>query len=362
MGFAPELSVTSSSFGRLADGREVESYQLRCEGGVDLSVLTYGGIIQALRAPDRTGQWDNVALGFPDIAGYVRGGRAYFGAIVGRYANRIANARFTLDGVSYRVSANDGLHHLHGGGSGFDQKLWKARTQRGPDEVAVVLSHTSPAGDEGFPGALEIEVTYALNAAGVVRIVYRALTTAATVVNLTNHSLFNLAGESTPGILAHELTVDADRYTPVGDSLIPTGELAEVERTPLDFRTPTLIGARIGDGHPQLVVAGGYDHNFVLAERDSSLPVFAAFLTDPGSGRTLEVRTTEPGLQVYAGNQLDGTLVGTGGVPYARFAGIALETQRFPDSPNQPSFPSSVLRPGEELYSSTEFVLGVSRP
>jgi aldose 1-epimerase len=357
-----DLEVTSQPFGVLEDGSEVDLYLLRRLGGIECAILTYGGIIQSLRVPARTGKLDNVVLGFSDLARYVAAPNLYLGAIVGRYANRIARGAFSLDGRSHQLSQNDGRNHLHGGHIGFDKKVWRARTRRTDNDVGLVRWHSSLAGDEGYPGALEAEVVYTLAADDVIRIEYRAVATQPTIVSLTNHSLFNLAGEGNGTILTHQLEINAARYLSVDAELIPTGELSPVEGTPFDFRSPARIGSRIGVRDPQLVFAGGYDHNYVLNDGGDALPVKAARLTDGASGRTLEVRTTEPGLQVYTGNRLDGSALGVSGRRYERFGGIALETQRFPDSPNHPRFPSAVLRPGETLSSITELRFGPARP
>jgi aldose 1-epimerase len=334
------LRLDCRSFGT-TQGLGVDRYILTRAGGVEISILTYGGIIQAIRVPDRSGTSANIVLGFSELDGYLAAGDAYLGVIVGRCANRIAHGEFTLDGRVHRLSRNEGDNHLHGGHFGFDKKVWQARPGIGEREVAVVLSHTSEDGDEGYPGKVDVEVVYSLTLDNVVRIESRAVTTQATVVNLTSHSLFNLAGEGRGTVLEHELWLGADRYTPVDPELIPTGQLAPVAGTPLDFRRPAEIGSRLG---------GDYDHNFVLNER----AVSAARLLDRRSGRALEIRTTEPGLQLYTGGKLDGTLVGASGHRYERFAGVALETQRFPDSPNHAQFPSAVLRPGERYESTTE--------
>ena len=352
------LAVAAQPFGILADGAQVDLYTLRRGGGVEVGILTYGGIVQSLLVPDRTGRVANVVLGFPELSDYVAAGSLYLGAIVGRYANRISGGRFSLDERTHQLARNEGRNHLHGGHLGFDKKVWRARTRQSDTEVGVVVRHSSPDGDEGYPGALEIEVAYSLTRDDVLRVAYRAVATRPTIVSLTNHSLFNLAGEGVGDVLAHLLEIDADAYTPVDSDLIPTGELAQVRETPFDFRRPATIGSRIHVGDPQLVIAGGYDHNFVLNERGGLLQP-AARLTDRASGRSLEVRTTEPGLQIYTGNRLDGTRTGTSGRPYERFAGVALETQRFPDSPNQSHFPSSVLRPGMTYRSATELHFGL---
>jgi aldose 1-epimerase len=307
----------------------VDRYTLSRAGGVEISILTYGGVVQSLRTPDGT----DVVLGFSELDGYLANGDAYLGAIVGRCANRIARGELPLDRNVYRLSRNEGDNHLHGGYAGFDKKVWRARPRVRDDEVAVVLSLTSEDGDEGYPGRVDAEAVYTLTLDDVVRIELRAVTTKPTVVNLTSHSHFNLAGEGT--ILEHELWLDADRCTPVDSNLIPTGELAPVAGTPLDFRRPRTID-------------GDHDVNFAL--NAPGLAVAAARLADPRTGRALEMRTTEPGLQLYTGDKLAGA---TGGV-HERFAGVALEAQRFPDAPHHPHFPSAVLRPGERYESTTE--------
>jgi aldose 1-epimerase len=323
-------------------------------GAVTLRAIDYGGIIVGLEVPDRDGQQGDIVLGHNSLAGYVEHS-PYFGAIIGRYANRIAQGRFTLDGQQYQLARNDGEQHLHGGVRGFDKALWSMAPFEREREAGVSFAHISPDGDEGYPGTLEARVTYTLTESRELIVDYAATADRATVVNLTQHSYFNLSAGASD-VLGHELTIDADRYTPVDATLIPTGELAPVEETPFDFRVPTLIGARIGERNAQLEHAGGYDHNFVLnrpAGRRTLL--HAARVRDPQSGRILDVHTTEPGLQFYSGNFLDGSIRGKGGRVYGHRTGLCLETQHFPDSPNEPQFPSVVLRPGEELRSRTVF-------
>ena len=318
--------------------------------------MTYGGILRELWVPEPDGGRTNVVLGLPSFADYLAGNRPYLGALIGRYANRIANASFALDGVTHRLAANDGPNCLHGGRQGFDRRLWRAvRSRSSADGVSLVLRYASPDGEEGFPGALVVEATFSVFRDRALRLDFRAATDRPTVVNLTSHVYWNLAGESTGSALGQVLWLPASRYLPVGPELIPTGEVASVAGTPLDFTTPEPVGARIHDAVAQLAAAGGYDHHFVLdRERGLSLAP-AARLDDPGSGRRLELATTEPGLQVYTGNALDGSLTGTGGRPYAQGAGIALEPQHCPDSPNRPEFPSTVLRPGRIFASTTVY-------
>ena len=357
VGRNPKISI--EPFGTM-DGLSVERYTLKNAGGTEVRILTYGGIIQSISVPDRDGSLANVALGFATLDGYV-GASPYFGCITGRYANRIAKGRFTLDGQTYELATNNGPNSLHGGARGFDKHVWDASEVEGGG-VGLRLRRTSPAGEEGYPGTLEAEVTYTLTDNDEVRIDYRATTDQTTVVNLTNHSYFNLGGEGTGTVEDHELQISAVAYTPTDETAIPTGEIVPVAGTPFDFTVPTPIGARIRDATAQLVFAQGYDHNFVLDRPrpgDATL-IRAARLHDPRSGRTMEVSTTEPGLQVYSGNYLDGTLVGASGKTYRQGDGLALETQHFPDSPNQPHFPSTVLRPGEEYRSTTVYAFSTS--
>jgi aldose 1-epimerase len=349
-------AVSSEPWGATAEGA-VERWTLANRHGMRVRVLTYGGILQSIEVPDRRGRLANVTLGFDDLDDYVARS-PYFGSITGRYANRIAGGTFTLDGVRHRLPLNDGPNTLHGGPVGFDKRLWATRPFRDGGSVGLVMTFTSPHGDQGFPGRLATTVTYTLTDGGALRMDYRATTDRPTVVNLTNHAYFNLQGEGTGSIEDHELTIRASRYTPVDATLIPTGELARVGGTPMDFRRATAVGTRIRDGFGQLVIGRGYDHNWVLDRRGAGLEP-AARLTDPTSGRVLSVLTTEPGLQFYSGNFLDGTLVGTSGRMYRQGDGLALETQHFPDSPNHANFPSTVLRPGEVYRTTTVYQFGV---
>jgi aldose 1-epimerase len=350
---ARKASVAKSPFGALPDGTAVDLYTLTNAGGVEARVITYGGIIVSLKVPDRAGKLDDVVLGMDTLEGYLKG-VPYFGAIVGRYGNRIANARFTIDGQTYKLAVNNGKNALHGGVKGFDKAVWKAEPFERAGEVGLVLSHMSPDGDEGYPGALTVKITYTLTDRNELAFDYEATTDKPTPVNLTQHSYFNLAGAGTGDILGHELTLNADRYTPVDAGLIPTGELAPVESTPFDFRTSTAIGARIDAAHPQIKLGGGYDHNFVLTRQGEGLSL-AARVVEPTSGRVMEVTTTEPGVQFYTGNFLDGTITGKGGRVYQKRYGFCLETQHYPDSPNKPSFPSTIVRPGQPYRSKTMF-------
>jgi aldose 1-epimerase len=355
-GVRAEPAVTRARFGVTPDGVDVELYTVRA-GQLELRAITRGGIIVSLRAPDRRGRLDDVVLGHDTLEGYLQHS-PYFGAIVGRYANRIAKGRFSLDGERYHLATNDGAQHLHGGLQGFDKVLWKATPFARPTAAGVSLTHTSPDGAEGYPGTLEVSVTYTLTERNELVVEYEAATDRATVVNLSQHSYFNLSGSQSAPVLDHLLAIDADHFTPIDAALIPTGELAPVQGTPFDFRSATRIGARIADSDPQLANAGGYDHNFVLRRPAGDSLAHAARVFEPTSGRTLDVSTTEPGLQFYSGNFLDGTIRGKAGRLYAHRGGFCLETQHFPDSPNHAGFPSVVLRPGESYRSRTVFAFG----
>lgn len=350
--------VARSPFGRLPGGEAVDAFTLRNATGVEIRVTPYGGAIVSVRTPDRDGRFADIVLGYDDLAGY-RDDEAYLGAVIGRYANRIRHGRFSLDGREYALALNNGPNHLHGGVRGFDQVLWSADPFRDADGVGLALAYTSPDGEEGYPGTLDARVAYTLTDRDELIVDYRATTDRPTVVNLTQHSYFNLTGDPARDVLGHQLRIDADRFTPVDGTLIPTGDLAPVAGTPFDFRRPTAIGARIDTDDPQLRYAGGYDHNWVLNGGDGALKP-AARAYEPTTGRTLEVYTTEPGLQFYSGNFLDGGIRGKGGHRYGHRCGFCLEAQHFPDSPNQPSFPSTVLRPGGELVSRTIYRFGVA--
>lgn len=344
--------VIRGPFGKMPDGKVVEVFTLTNAKGVEVRAITYGGIITSLRVPDRSGAMGDIVLGFDSLDAYLKG-HPYFGAIVGRYGNRIGGGTFTLDGRTFKLVTNNGPNHLHGGTVGFDKAIWTGEPTSG---AGVVFTHTSPDGDEEYPGTLKARVTYTLTDRNELVVEYHATTDKPTHVNLTQHSYFNLAESG--DILGHALTIHADRFTPVDSTLIPTGELATVAGTPFDFRKPMAIGARINQPHEQLNHGGGYDHNFVLNGKAGDLRL-AARLTDAKSGRTLDVSTTEPGLQFYSGNFLDGTLKGKGGQVYQKRAGLCLETQHYPDSPNKPKFPSTVLRPGQTYQSKTVFTFGV---
>jgi aldose 1-epimerase len=353
----PTPTATRSPFGTMPDGKAVHQFTLTNANGIELKAINYGGIITALRAPDRSGKFDDIVLGFETLDGYLKD-HPFFGAIIGRYGNRIGKGQFTLDGKTYKLATNNGPNHLHGGNKGFDKQLWMAEPLRGANGVR--LTRVSPDGEEGYPGTLMTEVTYTLTDGNELIVDYRASTDKPTPVNLTQHSYFNLAGQASGDILGHQLMLNADRYTPVDDTLIPTGELAPVEGTPFDFRKPTAIGARIDADHPQLKAGKGYDHNWVLNRKGSGQQL-AARVVEPKSGRTLEITTEEPGIQFYAGNFLDGSLKGKGGAVYAHRTGFCLETQHYPDSPNQPGFPTTTLRPGRDYRTRTVFKFGVMK-
>ena len=352
------VRTTTEEIGTLADGTAVHRWTLANDRGMTVAVLTYGGIIQTLEVPDRDGVPANVVLGLATLDDYVAGNRPYLGALIGRYANRIAAGAFTLDGRTWRLPVNNPPNSLHGGTEGFDKRVWHA-TGTGD---GVELAYTSPDGEMGYPGTLEVRARYTLTADNQLRIDYQATTDAPTHLNLTNHSYLNLAGEAAGTVEGHLLWLHAGRYTPTDATNIPTGGLAPVAGTAFDFTAPRAIGERIDDDDEQLRFGLGYDHNYVLDRPPGSEGALhpAARVTDPGSGRVLEVETTEPGLQVYSGNQLDGSLTGTGGAAYGPRAGLCLETQHFPDSPNQPGFPSTVLRPGQVYRSATVYRFGVS--
>ncbi|MEU6809635.1 aldose epimerase family protein [Streptomyces sp. NPDC046831] len=343
-------------FGTLADGTRVYRWSM-ANGGTRMKVLSYGGIVQSLEIPDRHGRYANVSLGYDDLDAYVAG-TTFFGATIGRYGNRIAKGRFTLDGTTHQLSVNDGENSLHGGARGFSTRVFDVEPFTRGTDVGLHLYYTSADGEMGYPGTLRTKVTFTLTRHGDWRIDYRATTDRPTVVNLTNHTYYNLAGEGSGSIHDHELTLRASRYTPTGSGLIPTGELARVAGTPFDFRRAKPIGRDIRAGHPQLITAKGFDHNFVLDKGVTAGPEHAATLRDPESGRTLSIATDQPGVQFYSGNFLDGTLVGPSGRTYRQGDGLCLETQHFPDSPNQPSFPSTVLRPGQVYRTTTVHSFG----
>ena len=347
--------ITTKSFGQLPDGRPTEVFTLENASGFRADISDYGGTVVRLLVPDKNGKLADVSLGFDDAARY-REKSPFFGALIGRYGNRIAHGKFTLDGLTYSLPLNDSPGDipcsLHGGLIGFDKVIWEARPVIREGNPTLILRYVSRDGEQGYPGELTVEVTYTVTAANELRIDYQATTTKATPVNLTNHTYFNLKGEGNGTILDHVLMMKASRTTPVNAGLIPTGEIVPVAGTPLDFTTPHAIGERINADNEQLKFGGGYDHNWVLDNQDGSLAL-AATVYEPTSGRLMEVLTTEPGLQFYSGNFLDGTLTGKSGQAYVHRSGLCLETQHYPDSPNHPEFPSTILRPGETLHSTT---------
>jgi aldose 1-epimerase len=355
-------TATRAPFGTLADGTAIERITLTNKAGVSASIISYGATLQALEAPDREGRKADILLGYDDLAGYVEKPN-YYGATVGRYANRIAGGRFTLDGRSYQLTLNDKTNSLHGGTKGFDKQPWRIVSLKQGAVASVTLALTSPAGDQGYPGTLQVSVTYSLDETGALSIEFGAATDAPTVINMTNHAIFNLAGEGAErGILDERLTIPAAHYTPVNAALIPTGELTPVAGTVFDFTRGRIIGEGIRDGRdPQIVAGRGYDHNFALDAGATAQPKLAARLEDPQSGRVLEVLSDQPGLQVYTGNFLDGTLVGKSGHLYRMGDGIALEPQKFPDTPNQPAFGSARVDPGKPYRHHMIYRVSVAR-
>lgn len=348
------MTIHKRPFGVTPDGQTADLYLLIASSEFKAAITNYGGIIVSLWTPDRSGTLADVVLGFDHLQSYVNE-HPFFGALVGRYGNRIANGQFELDGKSYTLAKNDGENHLHGGLRGFDKALWKAEPLSRDDAVGLKLTHTSPSGDEGYPGTLQCTVTYWISKDKTLEIHYDVETDAATPVNLTNHSYFNLRGHGSGPILNHEMTMFADFFTPVNSGLIPTGELRAVDNTPFDFRVPALIGSRINDSDQQLQFGQGYDHNFVLNPDATGEFRRAALVKEASTGRALEVWTSEPGVQFYCGNFLNGTNHGKDGAVYNHRGGFCLETQHFPDSPNQPDFPSTILRPGKAYQSRTYY-------
>ncbi|KUG08563.1 aldose epimerase family protein [Solirubrum puertoriconensis] len=353
---------TSASFGKTKDGQEVQLFTLTNAHGLKATITNYGGIVTSLTTPDKNGQQGDIVLGFDNLADYQRDApydSPYFGALIGRYGNRIAKGRFTLDGKTYQLATNNGPNHLHGGVKGFDKVVWQAQPGSSADGQNLTLTYLSKDSEEGYPGNLNVKVVYTLTNNDALRIDYTATTDKATPVNLTHHSYFNLNHGKAQNALGHELTLDADRYTVVNDQLIPTGELRAVAGTPMDFRQAHTIGeriAKVGGAAP-----GGYDHNWVLTQANAAGLRRAAAVYEPTTGRTMEVFTDQPGIQFYSGNFLNGNLKGKGGVQYPQHYGFCLETQHFPDSPNQPKFPSTILRPGETLHTVTEYRFGVRK-
>jgi aldose 1-epimerase len=346
--------VSKRVFGTAADGQTVHEYTLTNKSGIIVTILTLGGIITSLQVPDRKGELANIVLSFDSVKDYETIS-PYFGALIGRYGNRIANAQFTLEGKTYPLAANDGPNSLHGGSKGFDKCVWTAQEISGNGSTGLELTYLSPDGEEGYPGNLSVKVVYSLTDDNEIRIDYQATTDQTTVINLTNHAYFNLAGAGSGTIENEILMLNADTYTLADAVLIPTGVLAPVDGTPFDFRTPKRIGADLRSGHDQILIARGYDHNFVLNRPDESALALAARVHDPVTGRTMDVSTTEPCIQFYTGNFLNGTTRGTNGIVFRQADALCLETQHFPNSPNMPDFPSTVLRPGETYQSATVF-------
>jgi aldose 1-epimerase len=349
-----KAGITSKPYGKTKSGTPLTLYTLTNANGLEASITNYGGIVVSLKTPDRTGKMGDVVLGFDSVDPYL-GTHPNFGTLVGRYGNRIGKAKFSIDGKEYTLAKNNGENSLHGGVENFGKAVWTAKEVTRSDGPALELTYVSKDGEEGFPGTLTSTVVYTLTNANELKIEYKATTDKPTVVNLTNHSYFNLAGSG--DILNHQLMLAADKFTPVDAGLIPTGELKAVDGTPFDFRKPTAIGARINAADEQIKVGGGYDHNFVLNGKPGTMRL-AARVTEPTSGRWMEVSTTEPGVQFYTGNFLDGTIKGKGGQVYAKRSGFCLETQHFPDSPNKPAFPSTLLKPGATYQTTTVYKFG----
>lgn len=343
--------ITKASFGKTADGESVDIYTLKNRNGMEAKITNYGGIVVSLTAPDRNKKYADVVLGFNDLDSYLKG-HPYFGAIIGRYGNRIAKGRFTLNGVEYKLAVNNGENHLHGGIKGFDKVVWTAKPMKTKAGAVLSLTYLSKDGEEGYPGNLTVKVDYTLTNRDELRIDYFAQTDKDTVTNLTHHSYFNLAGEGNGDILSHQLMINANQFTPTDAGSIPTGELRNVQGTPFSFLTSTTIGARIDQDDQQLKFGGGYDHNWVVNGKAGSLRQ-AATAYESTSGRVMEVWTTEPGVQFYTGNFLDGTLTGKSGKPYPKRSGFCLETQHYPDSPNKPAFPTTTLKAGKPYRSTT---------
>jgi aldose 1-epimerase len=345
------MPMQPQSFGTLPDGREVKSYALKNKNGVEMKVINYGGIITHLKTADRNGVSEDIVLGYDSLDGYLKE-TPYFGALIGRYGNRIANGKFSIDGKEYTLDKNNNGQHLHGGAKGFDKVFWEIEPYTSSEGEALKLTYLSKDGEEGYPGNLSVKVDYILTDANELKIIYEATTDKKTVVNLTQHTYFNLTG-SKRDILDHELVIKSDKLVPVTKVLIPTGKLTDVKGTPFDFNEPTKVGSRINQKDPQLLAGGGYDHCWVLSSTDSIK--LAATLYDSASGRFVEVLTTEPAIQFYSGNFLNGKITGKNGVAYTHRFGLCLETEHFPDSPNQPKFPSVLLAPGEVYKTQTTY-------
>jgi len=360
MAAAQTKGVTKQTWGSTKAGEGVDLYTLTNAKGASVQIATLGGTVVSIKVPDKAGALGDVVLGFDSLDGYL-GAHPFFGVLVGRYGNRIGNAAFTLDGKAYTLAKNNGVNSLHGGLKGFDKYVWKTREVKSADGLALELTHVSPDGDEGFPGTLSVTVRYTWTDANGLRVDYTATTDKPTVLNLTNHSYFNLSAGASPTILDHTLHLMADRYTPVDKGLIPTGELRAVAGTPFDFTKARRVGELIDASDEQIAFGGGYDHNLVLSRPANGSLRLAGRVTDPASGRVMDVTTTEPGVQFYTGNFLDGSIKGRGGKAYVKRSGLCLETQHFPDSPNKPDFPSVVLRPGQTYKTSTQYTFSVAK-
>jgi aldose 1-epimerase len=350
--FAPAQTVSKATFGKTSDGQNIDLYTLRNTHGVEATITNYGGIVVSLKVPDRNGKFDDVVLGFNDLDTYLTSNGPYLGALIGRYGNRIAKGRFTLNGVEYKLATNNGANHLHGGIKGFDKVVWTGREMKTAAGPAVVLTYLSKDGEEGYPGNLNVRVVYTLTNNNELKIDYSATTDKDTVTNLTHHSYFNLAGEGNGDILNHLVTINGSRFVPTDAESIPTGKLKGVAGTPFDFLKATAIGARIDQDDEQLKFGRGYDHTWVINGRAGVMRL-AATAYEANSGRVMQVWTTEPGMQFYTGNFLDGTLTGKSGKIYQRRYGFCFETQHYPDAPNQPSFPTTTLKKGQTLKSTT---------
>ena len=361
-GAADAATAKRSSFGKLPDGTAVEMVTLTGSNGVSAKIMTLGASLQAFNAPDRKGKVADITLGYDDAASYITAPN-YWGQTIGRYANRIAGGKFTLDGKAYQLTQNDKANSLHGGTVGFDKRVWRIVSVKDGPSASVTMTLNSPNGDQGYPGTLDVTVTYALDDKGALTIDFDAKSDAPTIVNLTNHALFDMGGEgSTLGTMTHKLTIPASRYTPVNDALIPTGERRPVAGTVFDFTRGRIVGQDVRDGRdPQIIAGRGYDHNFVLDAGMTKEPKLAARLEDPASGRVLEVLTTEPGVQFYSGNFIDGTLIGKNRHVYRMGDGIALEPQKFPDTPNQPAFGSARVEPGKPYHHRMVYRVSVVR-